>query len=86
MSEYTTVFAHLDNFNKGQACIASSRLILHQAIADEFLENFIALSASIRVGDPLAEGTEMGPLTSALHRDRVLEYVGVSLVTTFRVT
>jgi acyl-CoA reductase-like NAD-dependent aldehyde dehydrogenase len=64
--------------NQGQACIAGSRLLLHEAIADEFLENFVALAESIKVGDPLAVGTEMGPLTSAIHRDRVLNYVDVA--------
>ena len=58
--------------NQGQACIAGSRLILHETIADEFLDRFIALAASIRLGDPLDPATEMGPLTSAGHRDRVL--------------
>jgi aldehyde dehydrogenase (NAD+)/betaine-aldehyde dehydrogenase len=65
--------------NQGQACIAGSRLILHESVADEFLDRFVSLAKSIRVGDPLAEGTEMGPLTSALHRDRVLSYVDVAL-------
>jgi len=65
--------------NQGQACIAGSRLILHESIADEFLDRFVSLAKTIRVGDPLADGTEMGPLTSALHRDRVLSYVDVAL-------
>jgi acyl-CoA reductase-like NAD-dependent aldehyde dehydrogenase len=65
--------------NQGQACIAGSRLILHQAIAERFLERFIALAESIRIGDPLDPETEMGPLTSAGHRDRVLSYVDVAL-------
>ncbi|HBO4788443.1 TPA: aldehyde dehydrogenase family protein [Pseudomonas aeruginosa] len=64
--------------NQGQACIAGSRLILHERIADAFLEKFIALAKSIRLGDPLDANTEMGPLTSALHRDRVLSYVAVA--------
>ena len=64
--------------NQGQACIAGSRLILHERIADEFLARFIALAASIRLGDPLDPATEMGPLTSATHRDRVLRYVGIA--------
>ena len=64
--------------NQGQACIAGSRLLLHEAVADEFLERFLALAGSIRVGDPLAPGTEMGPLTSPEHRDRVLSYVKVA--------
>jgi acyl-CoA reductase-like NAD-dependent aldehyde dehydrogenase len=64
--------------NQGQACIAGSRLILHERIADEFLARFVALAASIRLGDPLDPATEMGPLTSATHRERVLRYVGIA--------
>ena len=64
--------------NQGQACIAGSRLVLHEHIADAFLEKFIALANSIRLGNPLDPETEMGPLTSALHRDRVLSYVEVA--------
>jgi betaine-aldehyde dehydrogenase len=64
--------------NQGQACIAGSRLMLHTAIADEFLDKFAALARSIRLGNPLDAATEMGPLTSAQHRDRVLSYVGVA--------
>jgi acyl-CoA reductase-like NAD-dependent aldehyde dehydrogenase len=61
--------------NQGQACIAGSRLVLHERIAAEFLERFIALGKSIRLGNPLDPQTEMGPLTSVQHRDRVLRYV-----------
>ncbi|HEY4958203.1 MAG TPA: aldehyde dehydrogenase family protein [Caldimonas sp.] len=64
--------------NQGQACIAGSRLILHEKIADEFLDRFIALAGSIRLGNPLDPATEMGPLTSVQHRDRVLSYVAVA--------
>ena len=65
--------------NQGQACIAGSRLMLHESIADEFLERFLALARSIRLGNPLDPTTEMGPLTSPLHRDRVLSYVKVAV-------
>ena len=64
--------------NQGQACIAGSRILLHEAIADEFIERFVALASSIKLGDPLAPGTEMGPLTSPEHRDRVLSYVKIA--------
>lgn len=64
--------------NQGQACIAGSRLVLHERIADAFLEKFVTLARSIRLGNPLDAATEMGPLTSALHRDRVLSYVDVA--------
>jgi betaine-aldehyde dehydrogenase len=64
--------------NQGQACIAGSRLMLHERIADEFLERFATLAKSIRLGNPMDAATEMGPLTSSLHRDRVLSYVNVA--------
>jgi acyl-CoA reductase-like NAD-dependent aldehyde dehydrogenase len=65
--------------NQGQACIAGSRLLLHEAIADEFISRFVALTESIRLGDPMDRATEMGPLTSPEHRDRVLNYVKVAV-------
>ena len=64
--------------NQGQACIAGSRLVLHEKIADAFLEKFIPLAKSIRLGNPLDPQTEMGPLTSLMHRDRVLSYVDIA--------
>ena len=64
--------------NQGQACIAASRMIVHESVADEVLEKFVALARSIRIGDPLDPTTEMGPLTSRQHRDRVLSYVDIA--------
>jgi betaine-aldehyde dehydrogenase len=65
--------------NQGQACIAGSRLIVQESVYEEFVERFVALAASIKLGDPMSKDTEMGPLTSAQHRDRVLEYVAVAV-------
>ncbi|MDQ8953353.1 aldehyde dehydrogenase family protein [Acinetobacter rudis] len=64
--------------NQGQACIAGSRLVLHENIADEFLEKFIKLAASIRLGNPMDPNTEMGPLTSEVHRNKVLSYTQIA--------
>jgi aldehyde dehydrogenase (NAD+) len=64
--------------NQGQACIAASRLIVHEKVADQFLEGFIKLAKSIRLGDPLDSETEMGPLTSRIHHERVLSFVQVA--------
>jgi acyl-CoA reductase-like NAD-dependent aldehyde dehydrogenase len=64
--------------NQGQACIAGSRLVLHEDVADDFLDGFLELTRSIRLGNPLDGATEMGPLTSPHHRDRVLAYVDVA--------
>ena len=64
--------------NQGQACIAGSRLLLHERIADEFLDSFLAVASGIRIGHPLDQATQLGPLTSAAHRDRVLSYMKVA--------
>lgn len=64
--------------NQGQACIAGSRLIIHENVVDEFLEKFTALAKSIKVGDPTDPATEMGPLTSQRHLDTVLSYCEIA--------
>lgn len=46
----------------GQSCVAGSRLYLHESIADAFLERMVAQARAIRIGDPLDDATEMGPL------------------------
>jgi (Z)-2-((N-methylformamido)methylene)-5-hydroxybutyrolactone dehydrogenase len=46
----------------GQSCVAGSRLIVHESVADQFLEKMVAVAKVIRIGDPLAEETQMGPL------------------------
>src|SRR2546427_13140368 len=64
--------------NQGQACIAGSRILLHESIWDKFLDAFLPRIRSLRIGDPLDEKTQMGPLTSKDHQRRVLEYVDVA--------
>ena len=46
----------------GQSCVAGSRVYLHEDIADDFLARLKAIASNIRIGDPMAEETEMGPL------------------------
>ena len=65
--------------NQGQACIAGSRLLLDERIAGEFLDEFLAVAARIRLGHPLDQATQMGPVTSAAHRDRVLSYLKIAV-------
>lgn len=59
--------------NQGQACIAGSRLILQESIAEEFIERFKAVATTIRQGDPADPATEMGPVASRPHQQRVLD-------------
>ncbi len=46
----------------GQSCVAGSRLIVQETIADQFLERLAAIAKTAKIGDPMAEETEMGPL------------------------
>ncbi len=55
----------------GQSCVAGSRLYLHQDIADQFLDTMVKLAGDIRIGDPLAEETQMGPLCTTGQLDNI---------------
>jgi len=59
----------------GQSCTAGSRLLLHRSIHDAFLDGLISRAKALRVGSPLDEATQLGPMVSARQLDRVLGYV-----------
>lgn len=60
--------------NNGQQCLAGSRILLERSIAHDFIDRFVARARAIRVGDPLNDRTELGPMASSAHRDRVLGF------------
>jgi len=63
--------------NMGEVCNAGSRLLIDKPIADEFLARFIERGkTAYRAGDPLDPSTNLGPLVTASHRTRVLNYIG----------
>ncbi len=64
--------------NNGQQCLAGSRILLERRIADAFIEGFCARAQRIRVGDPQAPDTEIGPLAYREHFERVLSYVDIA--------
>ena len=59
----------------GQSCTAGSRLLLHRSIHDAFLDGLIDRARALKVGSPLEEDTQLGPMVSARQLDRVLGYV-----------
>jgi acyl-CoA reductase-like NAD-dependent aldehyde dehydrogenase len=61
--------------SQGQSCVAGSRLLVDRRVAANFLELLAAEISTLKIGDPLADGTEYGPLISAAHRDRVHSFV-----------
>ncbi len=62
--------------NAGQDCCARSRILVERSAIDPFMEALEKTVESMRVGDPLSERTQMGPLISADQRETVASYVG----------
>jgi betaine-aldehyde dehydrogenase len=62
--------------NSGQDCCARSRILVEASVLDRFLEGLGTAVAAIRVGDPLDQGTDMGPLISAAQRESVAGFIG----------
>ena len=61
--------------NTGQDCCARSRLLVERSIYDKFVAALIEIFQKVKVGDPFDEKTEMGPLISLDHRERVCGYI-----------
>lgn len=61
--------------NTGQSCICGKRLILHADIHDAFLSRFETAMKAVKVGDPMDEQTDIGPLSSFDQRDTVLKQI-----------
>ena len=58
--------------NSGQICLCGSRLLVQDAIYDEFRDAFVGRVQALRVGDPLDPGTQAGPVASQAQFDKVL--------------
>jgi len=65
--------------NNGQSCIAAKRFIVHESLAEDFCQGMAARVAALRVGDPVEEGTEIGPLARPDLRQQVLDQVQASV-------
>ncbi|MBR2515514.1 MAG: aldehyde dehydrogenase family protein [Halomonas sp.] len=65
-------------YNAGQMCSATSRLLVHERLADDLYAAIDAAMAALRLGDPLAAETDMGPLVSTTQRERVRDYVALA--------
>ncbi|UDF32267.1 UNVERIFIED_ORG: aldehyde dehydrogenase family protein (plasmid) [Roseateles sp. XES5] len=62
-------------FNAGQMCSATSRLLVEKSIAPKLIDAIIAGSRALKPGDPLDEGTAIGPITMKAQHDKVLAYI-----------
>jgi len=60
--------------NTGQVCLCTERVYVERPIFDRFVEALAGRAKAMRIGDPWAEGIQMGPLISQKHREKVLTY------------
>ncbi|WP_244923804.1 aldehyde dehydrogenase family protein [Enhygromyxa salina] len=58
--------------NSGQICVATERVFVHQDVQDAFVEQVRRLVSGYRIGDPLADDTDVGPMASEAQREIVL--------------
>lgn len=65
-------------FNSGQICSATSRLIVHHSLAEPLYAALGQRIDALRLGDPLADDTDMGPMTSVRQRENVERYLAIA--------
>ena len=65
--------------NNGQSCIAAKRFFIHAEVYDAFTKAFVAKIEALRVGDPLLEETDIGPLATEAIRDELADQVAATL-------
>jgi len=58
-------------FHSGQICTSPTRIVVHRSVHDELVDRLAGLAPRLKVGDPLARDTVVGPVISGAHRDRV---------------
>lgn len=57
--------------NCGQVCICNERMLVHEAVYDEFVSRFVAATKALNVGDPMLDSTDIGPKVSAAELEKV---------------
>jgi aldehyde dehydrogenase (NAD+) len=65
-------------FGTGQKCTASSRLIVEESVYEDFIARMTSEMAKLKVGNPLAEGTQIGSLASKDQYEQVLRYIDIA--------
>ena len=64
-------------YSTGQRCTATSRAIVEESVYEPFMEELLARTSKLTVGDGMEPGVEVGPLSSQYQFDKVMEYIGI---------
>jgi succinate-semialdehyde dehydrogenase/glutarate-semialdehyde dehydrogenase len=65
--------------NAGQSCVAAKRFIIAETVSEEFTERFVELTGKLKVGDPMDQKTQMGPMVSAKQMEKLQEQISKTL-------
>ncbi len=65
-------------YNQGEACTSTSRIVVHDSLYDEFARRFVEATSALRVGEPLEDTSDIGPMVDARQRDRVEHFAAVA--------
>lgn len=65
--------------NQGEICLCNSRILVEESIYEKFVEKFSRMTQLLTIGDPEAKETQMGPLVSREHREKVMSYIDLAL-------
>ncbi|MFB1294811.1 NADP-dependent succinic semialdehyde dehydrogenase [Mycobacterium sp. pW049] len=80
LEEAATIAVKARISNNGQSCIAGKRFIVHTDVYDEFTRLFVTKMNALKVGDPMDDATDVGPLATESGRDEVAELVDDAVV------
>lgn len=73
-------------WNKGEVCVAGSRILVERPIYDEFVERFSNLARTAVVGDPFDPRTQIGPIATRAEYDKILQYIEAGRQSSARLT
>ncbi|PIA62274.1 hypothetical protein AQUCO_00200337v1 [Aquilegia coerulea] len=65
-------------WTNGQICSATSRLLIHEDIADEFLQKLASWTKNIKISDPLEEGCRLGPVVSGGQYEKIMKFISTA--------
>ena len=66
-------------YQAGQSCISVQRMYVHEKIFDEYMDKFIAATKALKLGDPMLEDTDIGPVIDDHSADRIMEWIDEAL-------
>ena len=64
--------------NQGEICLCNSRILVEESVYEEFVEKYVRMASLLRVGNPEEKETQMGPLVSREHREKVMSYIEIA--------